>query len=106
MTDESASIHIALQRTAPPLPPVTAQIQGAFAIGFARAVIGNVRPLESGRAQAPDTNTRHDRDEGGCECKWSEIMSEQTSKPFMGFCHCGDDAGFTAMSMMLTEGPF
>jgi hypothetical protein len=29
-----------------------------------QAVIGNVRPLESGRAQAPDTHTRHDRDEG------------------------------------------
>jgi hypothetical protein len=30
----------------------------------AQAVIGNVRPLESGRAQASDTHTRHDRDEG------------------------------------------
>jgi hypothetical protein len=30
----------------------------------AQAVIGNVRPLESARAQAPDTHTRHDRDEG------------------------------------------
>jgi hypothetical protein len=29
-----------------------------------QAVIGNVGPLESGRAQAPDTHTRHDRDEG------------------------------------------
>jgi hypothetical protein len=28
-----------------------------------RAVIGNVRPQEGGRAQAPDTHTRHDRDE-------------------------------------------
>jgi hypothetical protein len=29
-----------------------------------QAVIGNVRPLEGGRARTSDTHTRHDRDEG------------------------------------------